>query len=63
MDISMCLNNTCPLKDSCYRFTAKASERQSYSNFQYEITENEEGTEKLVKCKFYWDNKEYKNDT
>lgn len=50
-DISMCLNTSCPLKESCYRFTAKANDRQSYSNFQYEVKQGE------VKCEFYSSNK------
>jgi len=29
-DITMCKNDQCPLKDKCYRFTAKPSMRQSY---------------------------------
>ena len=30
-DISMCFGKGCPLKDNCYRFTAKPNEfRQSY---------------------------------
>ena len=29
-DIAMCGNKTCPLKDMCYRFTAKPSPYQSY---------------------------------
>jgi len=34
-DISMCLNETCLIKDRCYRYTATPnSHRQSYSNFE-----------------------------
>ena len=33
-DISMCANQTCPLKETCYRFNATPSERQSYSDFK-----------------------------
>jgi hypothetical protein len=30
-DITMCKGNYCPLKESCYRYTAKPNEyRQSY---------------------------------
>jgi hypothetical protein len=29
-DISMCTGKGCPMKDSCYRFTAKPSYRQAY---------------------------------
>ncbi len=36
-DISMCKNDTCPLKKSCYRFMATPGMRQSYSVFEYKI--------------------------
>lgn len=42
-DISMCSNKNCPLKDKCYRFTAKPNERQAYSDFP--------GGED---CEYYW---------
>jgi hypothetical protein len=29
-DITMCSGNGCPIKDGCYRYYAKPSERQSY---------------------------------
>lgn len=36
-DIAMCLNEECPLKETCYRFTATPSEYwQSYMDFKYE---------------------------
>jgi len=44
-DISMCLNEQCPSKDLCYRFTAWASPRQAYMDFK-----PEEGQDK---CKDY----------
>ena len=53
-DISMCENKNCPLKEKCYRYTAKPSEHlQAYGYFK----PNEEG-----KCDYYWDNKGYEND-
>ena len=52
-DISMCLNKKCPVKEQCYRFTAKSSDYQSYSSF--EVTSNKG-------CKYFWDNSEYKNE-
>ena len=61
-DISMCRNESCPLKEGCYRYTATPSFWQSYSSFQYKIKENEEDTEIIVECKGFWDNKEYKNE-
>jgi hypothetical protein len=34
-DISMCMNETCPLRKGCYRFTATPDEyRQSYAMFE-----------------------------
>jgi hypothetical protein len=33
-DISMCDNQTCSLRKTCYRFNATSSERQSYSDFK-----------------------------
>lgn len=34
-DISMCINKKCPMKNNCYRFTAKPNEySQSYSDFK-----------------------------
>lgn len=32
-DISMCKNEKCPLRQDCYRFTAKPNEHQSYAEF------------------------------
>jgi hypothetical protein len=29
-DITKCKGEGCPIKESCYRFTTEASERQSY---------------------------------
>lgn len=40
-DISMCSNNDCTIKDSCYRFTAKPTEYwQSYTLFKQELNES-----------------------
>ena len=36
-DISMCMNDECPLKDRCYRATAVASDYQSYMAFKFKI--------------------------
>lgn len=36
-DITMCLNERCPIKSTCYRYTAHPNEYwQSYSNFEYD---------------------------
>jgi hypothetical protein len=34
-DISMCRNEECPLKDSCYRYVAEPSHYQAYGKFEY----------------------------
>jgi hypothetical protein len=58
-DISKCKNETCPLKESCWRYTAPASSFwQSYGHFQYEITEDG----KEVTCVYYWNNKGFKHE-
>lgn len=33
-DITICANNKCPIKERCYRYTAKCSPYQSYSYFE-----------------------------
>ncbi len=44
-DISMCVGNDCPLKETCYRYKAKPCEYQTYfMNPPYE-----DG-----KCEYYW---------
>lgn len=48
-DISMCKDETCTLKETCYRFKAFPNPyRQSYSNFK----QNEDKT-----CDYYWEDK------
>jgi len=47
-DISMCTQRLCPNAESCYRFKAKPSELQSYSQFEYTI--DADG----VNCEYYW---------
>ena len=32
-DITMCVNETCPLRERCYRFRATPSEMQSFTKF------------------------------
>jgi len=47
-DISMCANEKCTLKDSCFRFTAKPNPyRQSYAAF----TQDDKDV-----CEYYWNN-------
>jgi hypothetical protein len=51
----MCSSNTCPLKESCYRFTATPSPyRQTYADFQYD--------EEIKSCDYYWNNKKYEDE-
>ncbi len=45
MDITKCADKECPLKDTCYRFTAKDSSWQSYFT---------ESPIKGDKCEYYW---------
>ena len=39
-DITMCASENCPEREKCYRAMAKASEYQSWSNFEYTCNEN-----------------------
>ena len=48
-DISKCSGENCPMKESCYRFTAEAGQMQSYFI---------EPPIKDGKCEYYW---EYEN--
>lgn len=51
----MCSSNTCPLKESCYRFTATPSSfRQAYADFKYDEVAN--------MCNYYWNNEQYKKE-
>jgi hypothetical protein len=43
-DISMCRNRECPVRDLCYRFTARADLLQAYAVFEWED------------CNYFWDN-------
>lgn len=36
-DITMCLNKKCSKKNKCYRFLAKPSQVQSYSDFKFKL--------------------------
>lgn len=36
LDMSMCLNKKCPIKEKCYRFMAKPDQWQSYTLFSWE---------------------------
>lgn len=52
-DITMCSGNGCSEKQSCYRFTAKASE---YQTIFMNPPVKEDGS-----CDYYWDNWGYYN--
>ena len=46
-DITMCNNEVCPIKDTCYRHTATPDEFwQSWSYFEYDW--------KNEICEYYW---------
>lgn len=53
MDISMCTDHHCPVKETCLRYTATPSMYQSYADFK---AEDEKG------CEYFWDNKGWGND-
>lgn len=47
MDISKCVGTLCPLKEACFRYTAKAGFMQSYLlGIPYDF--------KTEQCEFYW---------
>jgi hypothetical protein len=50
-DITMCRGDGCGLKDDCYRYLAKASERQSF--FMKPPVKN-------GSCEYYWKVKDKK---
>lgn len=48
-DIAMCLNETCLIKNNCYRFTAKPNPyRQSYCDFKPSKDTSESGCEDYI---------------
>lgn len=50
-DISKCGNESCPLKEKCYRYTAPIGFWQGWMDYIYD-----DG------CDDYWDNKEYEKE-
>jgi hypothetical protein len=57
-DISMCAGTGCPLKEDCYRHTAKACEyRQSY------FCEVPFGAKKQGHCEYFWSTIKDKNES
>jgi hypothetical protein len=52
VDITKCRGGNCPIKEKCYRFTAKAGFRQSYFfNPPFEIIGK---FDNHVKCEYFW---------
>lgn len=52
-DISMCANDKCPLRETCYRFKATPNTYQTYSSYTYELDPRGkvvcDGYDKIVK--------------
>lgn len=49
-DITMCINEFCGFKDTCYRYTANPNEfRQAYAEFK-----PKKGANGLLECDHYW---------
>lgn len=49
-DISMCQNEGCPLRDTCWRFLAPPNgERQTYGGFAPEIADDGSAS-----CEYHW---------
>jgi len=46
VDITLCENEECPIKEKCFRYTAEASSRQSYACFPHKDGD----------CDYFWDN-------
>lgn len=44
-DITMCSNDVCPIRGTCYRFMAKPSQYQSMAFFE---------PDKFDQCEYYW---------
>lgn len=39
-DITLCVANFCPYRDTCYRYKAKPNKLQSYNDFIYTCNES-----------------------
>ena len=46
-DITKCMNEECPKKEKCFRYTSKSDEMQS---FFVDVKPNEKG-----ECEYYWE--------
>lgn len=52
-DISMCMNNTCPLRDKCYRYRAVPDKYwQTFAGFSPKTIDIGAGT--ITKCDHFW---------
>ena len=52
----MCGDKECPIKETCYRFTAKSSRYQSYfCKSPREIIKDTKNTIVGFKCEYYWE--------
>lgn len=47
-DMTICANEFCPLKTTCYRYRAQPSEWQPYANFENKTKENGE-----IECAYF----------
>lgn len=50
-DITMCTGKDCPLKESCYRYTANANEHWQSYFMEPPVVKGEE-----ISCDYYWEN-------
>ena len=62
-DITLCTNTDCPLREGCYRFTAKPDPLwQSYARFDYSqrvVKHDGHPVDHHVWCDHFIDNKPY----
>lgn len=56
MDITICMDKECPVRETCYRFKAKPSEYQSYFSESPRLDERESESKGLIEgsCSYYW---------
>jgi hypothetical protein len=54
-DISKCSGEDCPVKETCYRYTAPVSDYSQSYFFTPPITKEEE-----ISCDYYWENEEHR---
>jgi hypothetical protein len=56
-DISKCTNESCPLKNTCYRYTCKPDQwGQVYTEFDFKV--DAESFEYSVSCDYYMEQEE-----